>query len=114
MRDTSPKVHEIKLTILEEHFISMRLNNVKQITKDTLNLSKILNQHIINPNEPIHLNRSELSSFKSAQALIAAQLVKMSYMEIFWLKARIKLSKKIHAKMAKKLEKNKNNVALSK
>lgn len=112
MRDTSAKVHEIKLTILEEHFITKRLNNVKQISKDTLNLSKIINQHIIDPKNTIHLNRSELSSFKSAQALIAAQLAKMSYMEIFWLKVRIKLSKKIHENTVKKA--NKDTVALSK
>lgn len=112
MRDTSPKVHEIKLTLLEEHFITKRLSNVKQISKDTLNLSKILNQHIINPKQPIHLNRSELSSFKSAQALIAAQLVRMSYMEVFWLKVRIKLSKKMNEQTEKKI--NKNKVALTK
>ncbi|MDP2565864.1 hypothetical protein [Pseudoalteromonas marina] len=110
MRDTSPRINEIKLTILEEYFISKRLSSVKQITKDSLNLSKIINQHMNKPKEPILLNKSELSSLRSAQAVIAAKLHKMSYMEIFWLKVRIKLSKRIENAEAKKMAKEKSKV----
>lgn len=99
MKDTSARVHEAKISLIEEHFLSIRISKTTRTSRDTELLIKILDLHARNPNSTIKLNNSENSALKSAKVLIEAQLCKMSYMEIFWLKFRIKLNRR--AELAK-------------